>query len=111
MGYECSHGDYGIAVKAGRKPSLGDRGLLYAELEECVEGQLGMLVIDDWDPVQRGMRPPTASSSTTAALNASQCSNKYYEDLARALDEVADLEYLLEIFSEEIRCALTRPDI
>jgi len=51
MGYEGSHGYYGIAVKAGRKPSLGDRGLLYAELEEYVEGQLDLLVIDDWDPI------------------------------------------------------------
>jgi len=38
MGYECSHGDYGIAVKAGKMPSLGDRGLLYAELGKCGGG-------------------------------------------------------------------------
>jgi len=51
MGYGGSHSDYDITVKAGGKPSLGDRGLLYAELEERVEGQLDMLVIGDWDPV------------------------------------------------------------
>jgi len=67
-----------------------------------------MLVIDGWDQVAAW---EALAHGKLVYHCSSQCLSGYCEDLARALDEVSDLEYLLEIFNEEIRRALTRPNI
>jgi len=48
-GYAGPRSDYDVAVKAGRDLSLVERGLLQAELEECVDASLDLLVVDGWD--------------------------------------------------------------
>ncbi len=105
-GYAGPHSDYDVAVKAGRKLSLGERGLLYTELERCVDKRLDLLFIDDWDPIAAW---EALAHGRLVYYCGTECLDEYYEDLARALDEVADLEPILELFRRETRRALARP--
>ena len=101
-GYAGPHSDYDVAVKAGRKLGFRERGLLYTELEECVRGRLDLLFIDDWDPIAVW---EALSSGRLVHHCGVPCIREYYDDLARAIDEVADLEYLLELFRREAKRA------
>ncbi len=108
-GYAGPHSDYDLAVKAGRRLSLVERGLLYSELEECLprEGaRLDLLFLDDWDPVAAWEALARGRLLYSCGPG---CTREYYWDLARALDEVADLEPLLRLFRGEARRALARP--
>ncbi len=104
-GYAGPHSDYDVAVKAGRRLGLVERGLLLAELEECLGARVDLVVVDDWDPIvvwealTKGILVYSCGES---------CTREYYDDMARAIDEVADLEPLLKLFEREARSALTR---
>jgi len=102
--YAGPHSDYDIAVKVGRELSFVERGLLQAELEECLKKRVDMVILDDWDPViawEALVRGELLYSC------GDECLREYYEDTARAIDEVADLEPLIELFRREVRRALT----
>lgn len=43
LGYEGPHSDYDVAVKAGRRLSLRERGLVYSALSRCVSGWLDLV--------------------------------------------------------------------
>ena len=106
-GYAGPHSDYDLALKAGRRLSLVERGLLYSELEECLPPgtRLDLLILDDWDPVAAWEALAHGRLLYTCGP---ACTREYYWDLARAIDEVADLQPLLELFRRETRHALTR---
>ena len=99
------HSDFDVAVKAGRRLGLRERGLLYVELEECVTGRLDLAFIDDWDPL---LAWEALARGRLIYHCGPECLREYYWDLARALDEVADLEPLLRLFRGEARRALSR---
>ena len=105
-GYAGPHSDYDVAVKAGRRLAFVERGLLYTELERCVDGRLALLFIDDWDPIAAW---EALARGRLVYHCGARCLREYYEDLARAIDEVADLEPILRLFRREIRHALARP--
>ncbi len=105
-GYAGPHSDYDVAVKAGRELSFSERGLLYVELEECVDGRLDLLFIDDWNPVAAW---EALAHGKLVYHCGDECLREYYDDYAKALDEVADLEPLLRLFREEAERALSRP--
>ena len=106
-GYAGPSSDYDLAVKAGRRLGLVERGLLYTELEECIEGgRLDLLFIDDWDPIAAWEALARGKLLYTCG---EECTREYYEDLARAIDEVADLEPVLRLFEREAKRALARP--
>ncbi len=104
-GYGGPHSDYDLAVKAGRRLSLGDRGLLYSELGECVDGALDLVFIDDWNPIVVWEALTWGRLVYTCGPS---CTKEYYYDLAKAIDEVADLQPLIDLFRREYRRALTR---
>ena len=101
------HSDYDLAVKAGRRLSLVERGLLAGELEDCAGGRVDLVVLDDWDPV---VAWEALARGRLLYHCGPGCLEEYYDDLARALDEVADLEPVLELFRREARRALARRD-
>ena len=106
-GYAGPHSDYDVAVKAGRRLSLVERGLLHGDLEECLGGRLDLAFIDDWDAI---LAWEALARGRLVYHCGPECLREYYDDLARALDEVADLEPVLRLFRGEARRALTRPD-
>jgi len=106
-GYAGPHSGYDVAVKAGRNLSLVERGLLQAELEECVDVSLDLLVVDDWDLI--AVWEALAHGKLVYHCG-SQYLAEYYEDLVRAIDEIADLESVIKLFREEISRAITRPN-
>ena len=106
-GYAGPHSDYDLALKAGRRLSFVERGLLHSELEECLPqgARLDLLFLDDWDPV---VAWEALAHGRLLYSCGPGCTREYYWDLARAIDEVADLEPLLELFRRETRRALAR---
>ncbi|WP_317894659.1 nucleotidyltransferase domain-containing protein [Pyrofollis japonicus] len=104
-GYWGPHSDFDLAVKAGRRLGFVERGLLYAELEECLpEGaRLDLVFLDDWNPV---VAWEALARGKLLYSCGDECLREYYEDLARAIDEVADLEPLIRLFERENRRAL-----
>ena len=106
-GYAAPWSDYDLAVKAGRRISLRERGLLQAELEECLHSRVDLSFIDDWNPLLAW--EALARGGLLYSCGA-PCEREYYDDLARALDEVADLEPLLGLMRREARRALSRAD-
>lgn len=104
-GYAGPHSDYDVAVKVGRDLSLVERGLLQMELEECVDVGLDLLVVDDWDPIAVW---EALAHGKLVYYCGPQCLAEYYEDLVRAIDEVADLEPIIKLFREEMGRALAR---
>ena len=96
-----------VAVKAGRDLSLVECGLLQAELEECVDASLDLLVVDNrdlivvWEALTHGKLVYHCGSQYLA---------EYYEDLVRAIDGIADLEPVIKLFREEISRVITRPN-
>ena len=105
-GYYGPHSDTDVAVKVGRPLGFGDRGLLQVELEGCVGGKLDLVFIDDWSPL---IAWEALAKGLLIYTCGPQCVREYYEDLTRAIDEVADLEPILELFRRETRRALARP--
>ena len=101
------HSDLDLAVKAGRRLGLVERGLLYTELEECLPGEtrLDLVFLDDWDPV---LAWEALARGRLLYHCGRECLREYYEDLARAIDEVADLEPVIKLFERESRRALAR---
>ena len=98
--------DVDIAVKLGRRLGLRERGLLYVELEACLGGRrLDLVFLDDrnpilaWEALARGVLIYSCGPP---------CQREYYEDLAWALDMVADSEYLLRLLREGRRRAFAR---
>ncbi|MEB2837204.1 MAG: nucleotidyltransferase domain-containing protein [Desulfurococcales archaeon] len=107
-GYAAPWSDYDLAVKAGRRLSFRERGLLQVELEECLHSRVDLSFIDDWNPILAW--EALARGRLLYSCGAS-CEGEYYDDLARALDEVADLEPLIELVRREARRALSRADV
>ena len=101
------YSDFDVAVKAGRRLGLRERGLLYSELEECVPGRLDLAFIDDWNPI---LAWEALARGRLLYHCGPECLKESYWDRARALDEVADLEPVLRLFRGEARRALPRPD-
>ncbi|ABN70635.1 hypothetical protein Smar_1549 [Staphylothermus marinus F1] len=104
-GYAGPHSDYDVAVKAGRNLSLVERGLILSMLEKCAGRRVDLLVIDDWNPIAVW---EALSNGDLIYYCGRECLNEYYEDLAKAIDEVADLEPLIKLFRREMHYALTR---
>ena len=104
-GYAGPHSDYDVAVKAGRKISLEERGLLYTELEKCVGRRLDLVFVDDWNPI---VAWEALARGELVYHCGEECLQEYYEDLAKALDEVADLEPLIKMFEREMKRALAK---
>ena len=103
-GYAGPHSDYDVAVKAGRELGLVERGLLLGELEECAGGlRVDLVVLDDWDPV---VAWEALARGRLVYACGDECLREYYGDVARAIDEVADLEPVLKLFEGELRRAL-----
>ncbi len=107
LGYAGPHSDYDVAVKVGRRFSFKERGLLYTALSRCVEGRLDLLFIDYWDPIAAW---EALARGRLVYWRGEDCLREHYEDLARAIDEVADLEHLIRLFRRKARRALTRPN-
>ena len=84
-----------------------ERGLLAGELEDCAGRRVDLVVLDDWDPV---VAWEALARGRLLYHCGPACLEEYYDDLARALDEVADLEPVLELFRREARRALARRD-
>jgi predicted nucleotidyltransferase len=104
--YEAPHSDGDVAVKAGRRLSMVERGSLYTALQECVRAErLDLVIIDDWDPI---VAWESLSRGRLVYYCGGDCLKEYYWDLAKALDGVADLEPLIEVFQEENLRALSR---
>ena len=104
-GYAGPHSDYDVAVKAGRVLGLVERGLLLGELEECTRGiRVDLVFIDDWDPI---VAWEALAKGRLVYTCGGECIREYYWDLARAIDEVADLEPLIRLFRRENLRALT----
>lgn len=103
--YPSPHSDVDVAVKVGGSLGLGDRGLLQGELEQCVGRAVDLVFIDDWSPIIAW--EALARGRLVYACN-HQCVKEYYEDLAKAIDEVSDIEPLLDLFRRESRSALAR---
>jgi len=97
--------DYDMAIKTGRDLDLVERGLLLGDLEECVEGEVDMVLIDDWDPI---VAWEALSRRVLIYSCGDECTKEFYEDLAKALDEVCDLEPVIELFRRETRNAFAR---
>ena len=104
-GYSGPHSDVDLAIKAGRSLTLAQIGLLHSELQECISKRLDLVVLDWWDPV---IAWESLSRGRLVYACSRSCVTEYYLDLARALDEIADLEPLIELFRREARRALTR---
>ena len=102
-GYARPHSDYDIAVKAGRRLNLRERGLLYGDVESCLDSRLDLVFLDDWDPI---VAWEALAHGRLVYYCGEDCLREYYEDLAKAIDEVADLEPLIEMFRRESRRAL-----
>lgn len=99
--------DVDVAVKLGRRTGLRERGLLHVELEECLRGgrRLDLAFLDDGDPV---LAWEALSGGVLIYSCGAECTREYYDDLAWALDMVADMEPLLRLLREERRRALAR---
>lgn len=104
-GYAGPHSDYDLAVRAGRGLGLRERGALFSELESCLPpgARLDLVLLDDWDPV---LAWEALGRGKLIYYCGESCLREYYEDLARALDEVADLEPVIRLFRREARRAL-----
>ena len=104
-GYAGPHSDYDLAVKAGRRLGLRERGALFSELGSCLPpgARLDLVLLDDWDPV---LAWEALGRGKLIYYCGEGCLREYYEDLARALDEVADLEPVIRLFRREARRAL-----
>ena len=102
-GYAGPHSDYDVAVKLGRRPGLRERGMIYALLARCVPGRLDLAFLDDGDPI---LAWEALARGRLVYACGRECLEEYYEDLARAIDLVADLEPLLRLFRREARRAL-----
>lgn len=103
-GYSGPHSDIDLAVKIGHDPTLAEMGLLHSELEGCASRRLDLVVLDQWDPI---IAWEALSRGRLVYYCGPECLREYYLDLARALDEVADLEPLIELFRRETRRALS----
>ena len=104
-GYAGPHSDYDLAVRAGRRLGLRERGALFSELGSCLPpgARLDLVLLDDWDPV---LAWEVLGRGKLIYYCGEECLREYYEDLARALDEVADLEPVIRLFRREARRAL-----
>lgn len=100
--------DVDLAVKLGRRLKLRERGLLYVELEECLRRgrRLDLAFLDDRDPI---LTWEALSKGLLVYVCGEECKREYHDDLAWALDMVADMEPLLRLLREERRRALARP--
>ncbi len=105
-GYAGPHSDYDVAVKAGRLLGLVERGLLQGELEDCTGGRrVDLVFIDDWEPI---VAWEALAKGRLIYTCGPECEREYYWDLARAIDEVADLEPLIRLFRREHARAFAR---
>lgn len=104
-GYAGPHSDYDIAVKVGRRLSFVEQGSLQTELEECLGGRTDLVILDDWNPITAWEALVKGRLLYTCG---DTCLREYYDDMARAIDEVADLEPLIKLFRREMRDALAR---
>ena len=104
-GYAGPHSDYDLAVRAGRRLGLRERGALFSELGSCLPPgtRLDLVLLDDWDPV---LAWEVLGRGKLIYYCEEECLREYYEDLARALDEVADLEPVIRLFRMEARRSL-----
>ncbi len=105
-GYAGLHSDFDLAVKAGRRLSFVERGEIYVDMEKCLDRRLDLVFLDDWNPV---IAWEALANGKLVYYCGSECLREYYEDLAKALDEVADLEPVIKLFEREMRHALARP--
>ncbi len=106
-GYAGPHSDYDVAVKLGRKPSLREMGLLHVELERCLPAgsRLDLLVLDYWNLIAAW---EALARGRIIYHRGRRGLSEYHRDLARAIDEVADLEPLINLFRRERRRAHAR---
>ena len=105
LGLAGPHSDYDLAVKVGRDLSLVERGILYSELEGCVGGNLDLVILDDWNPI---VAWEALAKGVLLHHCGDECVCEYYDDLLKAIDEVADLEPLIKLFEREARRAFAR---
>jgi predicted nucleotidyltransferase len=97
--------DVDIAVKAGRRLGLRERGLLLGELEDCLKQKrrVDLVVLDDREPI---VAWEALSKGVLVYVCGRECLTEYYEDLAWALDMVADMEPLLRMLRRRVEHAL-----
>ncbi len=103
-GYEAPHSDYDVAVRIGRELGMVERGLLIGDFEKCFGTRVDLVVIDDWNPITAW----EALAKGVLIYSDGGGSKEFYEDLAKAIDEVADLEPLIKLFRRELKHAFTR---
>ena len=85
-----------VTVKADRDLSLVECDLLRAELEECVDVSLDLLVVGSRDLIAVWEALAHGGSYTIVFF---QCLAQYCEELVRAIDGIADLEHVTKLFS------------
>jgi len=83
--------DVDLAVKAGRRLSAREYMRLYADLAECVHGDLDLWIVEYWSPIIAW----EALWRGRLLWACEGCTPEYHWDRARALREAADLEYLV----------------
>ncbi|HIC98995.1 MAG TPA: hypothetical protein EYP08_04985, partial [Pyrodictiaceae archaeon] len=80
---------------------------MQAELEECVDASLDLLVVDNWSLI--AVWEALAHEKLVYHCGLQRLA-EYYEDLVRAIDEIADLEPVIKLFQEELQKGKINPD-
>jgi len=97
--------DVDIAVKAGRRLSFSEIGLMISELEECLNKTVDLVILDiappaiTWEALVKG---------TPIYFRGSKERREYFWDKSEIIDKIADLEPLLKLIYGEARLAISR---
>ncbi len=104
-GYAGPHSDVDLAVKAGRRLDLVERGRVHSLLSKCWGRRLDVVFLDDSDPI---VAWEALGAGMLVYYRDRGCLGEYYDDRARALIMVADLEHLIRVFEGELERAVAR---